>query len=94
MLTHYRDFQSRQHRRIEFFSSRPDPVIAHAGMAKDRNVFRTRAKARGAVPKMGDAWPPEAGLPEQASNRPVLLHSKGTMAIDRGKVTGNVADTG
>ena len=30
--------------------------------------------------------PPEAGLQEQASNRPVLLRSKGVVVSDRGKV--------
>ena len=30
--------------------------------------------------------PPEAGLQEQASNRPVLLLSKGVVVSDRGKV--------
>jgi hypothetical protein len=29
--------------------------------------------------------PPEAGLQEQASNRPVLLRSKGVVVSDRGK---------
>jgi len=31
-------------------------------------------------------WPPEVGLQEQASNRPVLLRSKGVVVSDRGKV--------
>jgi len=30
--------------------------------------------------------PPEVGLQEQASNRPVLLRSKGVVVSDRGKV--------
>ena len=47
-------------------------------------MSRTRAQARGAVPKMGE-WPPEADLQEQASNRPVLLRSKGVVVNDWGK---------
>ena len=30
-------------------------------------------------------WPPEVGLQEQASNRPVLLRSKGVVLSDQGK---------
>jgi hypothetical protein len=32
------------------------------------------------------SWPPEVGLNGQASNRPVLLRSKGVVVSDRAKV--------
>jgi len=55
-----------------------------AKKGKNWCVSRTRVQARGAVPKMGEGSP-EAGLQEQASNRPVLLRSKGVVVSNWGK---------
>jgi hypothetical protein len=61
-------------------AKRPAPC----GKPVDRSVSRT---GRDSGCCTGDgSRPPEVGLQEQASNRPVLLRSKGVVVSDRGKV--------
>jgi len=57
----------------------------------DESVSRTQAKVCGAVLKMGVGLP--SWLAGAASNRPVLLRSKGVVVSDRGKVIIRMAGT-
>ena len=62
-----------------------DPDMHQTRKGKQWCVSRTQASGLWCCTKDG-RWPPEAGLQEQASNRPVLLRSKGVVVSDRGKV--------
>ena len=62
-----------------------DPEMHQTKKGDQWRVSRTRATSLWCCTEDGSR-PPEAGLQEQASNRPVLLRSKGVVVSDRGKV--------
>jgi IS5 family transposase len=62
-----------------------DPEMHYTRKGKQWCVSRTQASGLWCCTEDG-RWSPEAGLQEQASNRPVLLRSKGVVVSDRGKV--------
>ena len=69
----------------------------NADKARDPEMHQTRKGQQWCVSRTqaADLWcctedgrrPPEVGLQEQASNRPVLLRSKGVVVSDRGKAS-------
>ena len=63
-----------------------DPDMRQTKRGNQWCVSRTQASGLWCCTEDGRR-PPEAGLQEQASNRPVLLRSKGVVVSDRGKVT-------
>jgi IS5 family transposase len=62
-----------------------DPQMHQTKKGNQWCVSRTQASGLWCCTEDGRR-PPEAGLQEQASNRPVLLRSKGVVVSDRGKV--------
>jgi hypothetical protein len=63
-----------------------DPEVRSTRKGKQWCVSRTQVSDLWCCTEDG-RWPPEVGLQEQASNRPVLLRLKGVVVSDRGKVT-------
>jgi hypothetical protein len=63
-----------------------DPEMHQAKKGNQWRVSRTQVSDLWCCTEDG-RWPPEVGLQEQASNRPVLLRLKGVVVSDRGKVT-------
>ena len=63
-----------------------DPEMRSTRKGRQWCVSRTQASGLWCCTEDG-RWPSEAGLQEQASNRPVLLRSKGVVVSDPGKVT-------
>ena len=63
-----------------------DPEMHQTKKGNQWCVSRTQASGLWCCTEDG-RWPPEAGLQEQASNRPVLRRLKGVVVSDRGKVT-------
>jgi IS5 family transposase len=62
-----------------------DPEMHQTRKGNQWCVSRTQASGLWCCTEDG-RWPPETGLQEQVSNRPVLLRSKGVVVSDRGKV--------
>ena len=63
-----------------------DPEMHQTRKGKQWCVSRTQVSGLWCCTEDG-RWPPEVGLQEQASNRPVLRRLKGVVVSDRGKVT-------
>jgi len=61
-----------------------DPEMHQVRKGNQWCVSRTQASGLWCCTEDG-GWPPEAGLQEQTSNRPVLLCSKGVVVSDREK---------
>jgi IS5 family transposase len=66
-------------------SGERDPEMHQTKKGNQWRVSRTQAADLWCCTEDGSR-PPEAGLQEQASNHPVLLHSKGAVVSDRAKV--------